>query len=97
METSLTLKEVERVKKIRKRERSKALDNREVEELRSQISNLQDIKNDLVTEKLSLNRECELYRIRMFLDSPQSESIDASLNESVSEVEVLDVMSNISL
>ena len=65
METNFTLKDVERIRKIRRRERSKALDKREEEGLLSQISHLQDIKNTLMAEKMALNSECEFYRFRM--------------------------------
>ncbi|KAI6649220.1 hypothetical protein LOD99_11587 [Oopsacas minuta] len=70
METNLTLKEVQRIKKIRKRERSKALEERELQELEDSIVSLSDIKDKLSEQKSQLHREVELYKIRTFLASP---------------------------
>ena len=69
METDLTLREVQRVKKIRKRERSKALDERENHELEGKLISLSNEKNELINEQRQLRKEVELYKIKIFLNS----------------------------
>ena len=69
METSLTLKEVQRVKSIRKRERSKAIDKRENQALENKIISLSNEKRELIDEQTQLKKEVELYIIKMFLNS----------------------------
>ena len=61
METNLTMKEVRRVTKIRKRERTRALDEREEKETGEKI--LQS----------KLQKEVEMYRIMEFLNSPSDQ------------------------
>eukprot|EP00800_Vazella_pourtalesii_P003793 TRINITY_DN13959_c0_g1_i1.p1 TRINITY_DN13959_c0_g1~~TRINITY_DN13959_c0_g1_i1.p1 ORF type:complete len:104 (+),score=33.14 TRINITY_DN13959_c0_g1_i1:129-440(+) len=73
METSLTMKDVRRVMKIRKRERTRALEEREEQEIGEKILSLSNLKQELLEEQSKLKREVEMYQIMEFLNSPSDE------------------------
>ena len=73
METNLTMKEVRRVMKIRKRERTRALDEREEKEIGEKILSLSNLKQELLEEQSKLQKEVEMYRIKVFLNSPSDQ------------------------
>ena len=73
METNLTMKEVRRVTKIRKRERTRALDEREEKEIGEKILSLSNLKQELLEEQSKLQKEVEMYRIKVFLNSPSDQ------------------------
>ena len=73
METNLTMKDVRRVMKIRKRERTRALDEREELETEKKITSLSNLKQELIEEQSKLQREVEMYRIMEFLNSPSDQ------------------------
>ena len=64
------MKDVRRVMKIRKRERTRALDEREELETEEKITSLSNLKQELIEEQSKLQREVEMYRIMKFLNSP---------------------------
>ena len=73
METNLTMKDVRRVMKIRRRERTRALDEREELETEEKITSLSNLKQELMEEQSKLQREVEMYRIMEFLNSPSDQ------------------------
>ena len=73
METNLTMKDVRRVMKIRKRERTRALDEREELMTEEKITSLSNLKQELIEEQSKLQREVEMYRIMEFLNSPSDQ------------------------
>ena len=73
METNLTMKDVRRVMKIRKRERTRALDEREELETEEKITSLSNLKQELMEEQSKLQREVEMYRNMEFLNSPSDQ------------------------
>lgn len=73
METSLTMKDVRRVMKIRKRERTRALEEREEQEIGEKILSLSNLKQELLEEQSKLKREVEMYQIMEFLNSTSDE------------------------
>ena len=68
-----TMKDVRRVMKIRKRERTRALDEREELETEEKITSLSNLKQELIEEQSKLQREVEIYRIMEFLNSPSDQ------------------------
>ena len=80
METNLTMKDVRRVMKIRRRERTRALDEREELETEEKITSLSNLKQELMEEQSKLQREVEMYRIMEFLNSP------SAMNETVTNI-----------
>ena len=73
METNLTMKDVRRVMKIRKRDRTRALGEREELETEEKITSLSNLKQELIEEQSKLQREVEMYRIMEFLNSPSDQ------------------------
>ena len=67
------MKDVRRVMKIRKRERTRALDEREELETEKKITSLSNLKQELIEEQSKLQREVEMYRIMEFLNSPSDQ------------------------
>ena len=76
METNLTMKDVRRVMKIRRRERTRALDEREELETEEKITSLSNLKQEMMEEQSKLQREVEMYRIMEFLNSPSDQQWD---------------------
>ena len=73
IETNLTMKDVRRVMKIRKRERTRALDEKEELETEKKITSLSNLKQELIEEQSKLQREVEMYRNMEFLNSPSDQ------------------------
>ena len=67
------MKDVRRVMKIRKRERTRALDEKEELETEKKITSLSNLKQELMEEQSKLQREVEMYRIMEFLNSPSDQ------------------------
>ena len=72
LESNLTMKEAQRVKRIRKRDRSKAICEKENQEMAAKISSLVIEKHQLICEQTQLEKEIEMYKIKMFLNTPNN-------------------------
>ena len=76
IETNLTMKDVRRVMKIGRRERTRALDEREELETEEKITYFSILKQELIEEQSKLQREVEMYQIMEFLNSPSDQQWD---------------------